>query len=231
MTKCTKAENAVSPTNAKTLPFRYSYSLKDLYQLTCSTDKISLIPRPSSLGTRLTVLVGAAMLLLLRIWVGLVAAIAVVNAVQCFLDGQYPQKMIYTLQPHEGLWWGAWRFQPCPILTPSSYYPHPPTSFPSRPLSYTPLCPNVWSVDTVGCSGARYICSISTQQEVSRSIHPCHVWPNPPPILLLYPPYSLFLVTFSSFLVAFLHFASEIFLYGTADLAAGSILPLIVSGQ
>ena len=141
MTKCTKAENAVSPTNAKTLPFGYSYSLKDLYQLTCSTDKISLIPRPSSLGTRLTVLVGAAMLLLLRIWVGLVAAIAVVNAVQCFLDGQYPQKMIYTLQPHEGLWWGAWCFQPCPILTPSSYYPHPPTSFSLSPPQLHPSLP------------------------------------------------------------------------------------------
>ena len=58
------------------------------------------------------------------------------------------------------------------------------------------------------------------------------IWPNPPPIPPLYvPSYSLFLVTFSSFLVAFLHFASEIFLYGTADLTAGSILPLIVSGQ
>ena len=172
------------------------------------------------------------MLLLLRIWVGLVAAIAVVNAVQCFLDGQYPQKMIYTLQPHEGLWWGAWRFQPCPILTPSSYYPHPPTSFSLSPPQLHPSLP-----ECLECGH----CWLQWREVHLQCIHTARgkqvysslsdVWPNPPTHSSSLPSYSLFLVTFSSFLVAFLHFASEIFLYGTADLAAGSILPLIVSGQ
>lgn len=41
---------------------------------------------------------------------------------------------------------------------------------------------------------------------------------------------SLFVVTFLSFLLAFGHFASEVFIYGTADLSFGSIAPLLVSG-
>ena len=43
------------------------------------------------------------MLTLLRGWIGLVAAMAVVNAVQCFLDQQYPKARIYDLQPSEGV--------------------------------------------------------------------------------------------------------------------------------
>ena len=99
-------------------------------------------------------------------------------------------------------------------------------------LSYTSLCQNVWSVDAVGCSGTRYICTVSTQQEVSKSLQMLEIFGlTPPPSNSTLPSYSLFLVTFSSFLVAFLHFASEVFLYRTADQTAGSILPLIVSGQ
>ena len=42
---------------------------------------------------------------------------------------------------------------------------------------------------------------------------------------------SLFLATLLSFLLAFGHFASEVFLYGTAELSFGSIAPLLVSGE
>ena len=42
------------------------------------------------------------LLTLLRCWVGLVAAMALVNAVQCFLDQQFPRDRIYDLQPSEG---------------------------------------------------------------------------------------------------------------------------------
>lgn len=45
---------------------------------------------------------GKMLLLLLRIWVGLVAVIALLNGVQCFLDPSYPLKRIYTLSPAEG---------------------------------------------------------------------------------------------------------------------------------
>ncbi|CAI8055505.1 Ergosterol biosynthetic protein 28 homolog [Geodia barretti] len=41
------------------------------------------------------------LLTLLRCWVGLVAAMALVNAVQCFLDQQFPRDRIYDLQPSE----------------------------------------------------------------------------------------------------------------------------------
>ena len=44
------------------------------------------------------------LLTLLRCWVGLVAAMALVNAVQCFLDQQFPRDRIYDLQPSEGDW-------------------------------------------------------------------------------------------------------------------------------
>ena len=40
--------------------------------------------------------------LLLRVWVGLVAVVALVSGVQCFLDPEYPLRRIYTLSPHEG---------------------------------------------------------------------------------------------------------------------------------
>ena len=43
------------------------------------------------------------MLTFLRGWIGLVAAIALVNAVQCFLDQQFPKTRIYDLQPSEGM--------------------------------------------------------------------------------------------------------------------------------
>ena len=43
-----------------------------------------------------------AMLVWLRVWVGVIAAVALASAVQSFLNGQYLQERIYTLQPHEG---------------------------------------------------------------------------------------------------------------------------------
>lgn len=59
---------------------------------------------PNTIYSLLVQLLGIvlAMLLLLRAWVGLVAVMAAVNAVQCFLDPQFPQKRIYTLKPDEG---------------------------------------------------------------------------------------------------------------------------------
>ena len=42
------------------------------------------------------------MLLWLRVWVGVVAVMALGSAVQCFLNEQYPQQRIYTLRPSEG---------------------------------------------------------------------------------------------------------------------------------
>lgn len=42
------------------------------------------------------------MLVWLRVWVGVIAAVALVSAVQSYLNGQYLQERIYTLQPHEG---------------------------------------------------------------------------------------------------------------------------------
>jgi hypothetical protein len=40
---------------------------------------------------------------------------------------------------------------------------------------------------------------------------------------------SICVATFASFAIAFGHFATEVFVYGTAPLCAGTILPLIVS--
>ena len=43
--------------------------------------------------------------------------------------------------------------------------------------------------------------------------------------------FSLYIATFISFVIAFYHFATEVFVYKTAPLCAGTIAPLIVSGQ
>ena len=86
-------------------------------------------------------IVPAEMLTLLRIWVGLVAAMAVVNAVNCFLDQEYPKTRIYDLQPLEGVQVAC---------TNSSIYCMALYMHLTCLNSHQSSVKDVWSVDTAG---------------------------------------------------------------------------------
>ena len=52
--------------------------------------------------SRVCTVVMAVRLLLLRCWVGLVGAVAIFNALQCFMDADFAKRRIYTLEPQQG---------------------------------------------------------------------------------------------------------------------------------
>ena len=91
-------------------------------------------------------------------------------------------------------------------------------------------------MDPPGCSRKICFCCKPVQQEVSsykvaRELEPVVSVGLGVRLLQFCVLCSLFVVTFLSFLLAFGHFASEVFIYGTADLSFGSIAPLLVSGE